>query len=189
VRAAWALAPAALGGLVAMLVAGCSCNTTNSFDDQYCNAYANTPVPAFLVGVVFFAGLFLLIAAFQRLTRPAPSGRAAGRSASSSSVPAGPPWQVRGLEARAASHVLADLADLGVDVKASERFDGAWLIEIRVPRADPPFAYVGTWGPRETGGRDALRAMRERGLVQDAGDGATESGAGGGTASADGSAR
>ena len=178
------LLPAALGGLVAMFVAGCSCNTTNSFDDQYCNAYANTPVPAFLVGAVFFAGLFLLIVLFRRFTRPSPTEPAAGRSASSSAVPAGPPWRVPGLEARAASHVLADLADQGVDVRPSERFDGAWLIEVRVPHADPPFDYVGTWGPREAGSRDALRALRERGLVQDDGDGATEAGA----AQADGSA-
>jgi hypothetical protein len=169
--------PAALGGLVATLVAGCSCNTTNSFDDQYCNAYTNTPVPAFLIGVAFFAVLFLLIAVFQRLTRPAPSEEAARRSAPSSGVPSGPPWRVHGLEVRAPTHVLADLVDQGVDIRASERFDGVWLIEVRVPHADPPFDYVGTWGPREVGSRDALRAMREQGLVQDDGEGASEAGA------------
>lgn len=159
---------AVMGALLTSAVAGCSCNTTNAFDDQYCNTYADiTLLPAFLIGVAFFALLLLAIVAFQRLTRRAPSERSGLPALRGPSFE--PPWRVQGLEARAPSLVLDELADLGVGIRVLERFDGTWLVEVRVPNAHPPFDYMSSWGPLETVSRDALRAMRDRGLVEDDG--------------------
>lgn len=160
------LVAAAVAGFAAIFLGGCSCNTTNTFDDQYCNTYAGiTPLPAFLMGVGFFVFLFLAVVVFQRLTRP-PADVDAEAPSASARAPSGPPWHVNEPDERAPSAVLADLAMQGADVRVSERFDGAWLVEVRVPDTNPPFGFVSTWTTREAASREALHALVGAGLVR-----------------------
>lgn len=159
------LVAAACAGLAAAVVGGCACNTTNSFDQQYCATYSGiTPGPAALMGIGFFVFVLVVGLLFRRLTRPEAAIPSPIREPTGAR--SGPPWSVVDGPGREASLVLRELEAAGAAVSAWERFDGAWMIEVRVPGADPPFEFVSEWGSRERASRDVLEALVAGGLVR-----------------------
>ena len=165
---AWTVA-VATSASSAVILSGCACSTSNSFDQAYCQIYSEiTPGPALAIGAAFFLLVLVAGLASRRLAGPGSESRArADRDADRPSAPAGPPWDVTGLGTRRASEILDELNSNGAAcARMWERYDGKWLVEVSLPAADPPFDFVSTWTTLEEASREAVDALIERGLLR-----------------------
>lgn len=143
----------ALAVIVVLSVAGCSCNAPNTFDQRYCQAYSsNTPLPAFAIGVAFFA-LTLFVWMFIRRRNPADADRTVNPSPGSTTQ------EIDG----SASTTLERLIESGaVAGRILEGFDGRWIVELTFGTGRNTEVFVTNWGDREAACREALEELDRR---------------------------
>jgi hypothetical protein len=173
-RARWggAATAARIGLVVAalVLVTGCSCNANTSLNQIYCEAYeGSTTGPALVVLGAFFIFVVFSIWLFRRIYRPRPLLDFGGRKDEGGEAPAvAPPWTVAGLGTRPAADVLDELSrTAGVVVRASESYEGTWLVDMTVPFVDPPVEFISPWTTHERACQLAIDVLVERDLVRE----------------------
>ena len=150
-----ALGMLAVAVLVVFSVTGCACNAPNTFDQRYCQAYSsNTPLPAFLIGVAFFALTFLVLRFMWRRNR----------GDSSAAVDPSPRAAVREIDGSACATLEPLIEGGAVAGRILEGFDGRWIVELRFGSGRDTEVFVTDWADREAACRDALEELERRQL-------------------------
>lgn len=141
--------------LAAVNLVGCSCNTSNTFDQRYCEAYSDTTLgPAVAIGAAFFA-LTFLVWRFVRRDR-------ANRSAAAT-TDAGTPSAVRPTDGSSCATLEAQIGIGAVEGRVLEGYDGRWLVEVIFVASHGGDAFVTSWTSREAACREALDELERRG--------------------------
>ena len=138
--------------LAAVNLVGCSCNTSNTFDQRYCEAYSDTTLgPAVAIGAAFFA-LTFLVWRFARRDR-------ANRSAADARTPSA----VRPTDGSSCATLQAQIASGAVEGRVLEGYDGRWLVEVIFVASHGGDAFATGWTSREAACREALDELERRG--------------------------
>lgn len=138
----------------ALDLAGCSCNTSNTFDQRYCESYSGTTVvPAFAIGAAFFALTFLVWRFVWRRGRDILGDEAAGGANRTVDSPTdgGPCATLEQL-----------IASATISGRALEGYDGRWVVELTFVGDEGDDVFVTGWTTREAACREALEELDRR---------------------------
>jgi hypothetical protein len=142
--------------MTAFNVAGCSCNTANTFDQRYCEAYSDTAAgpAAVVIGAAFFALTFLVWRFMWRRGGPVSGDDA---------VSTGEPPMNRAMDGAACTNLERVIANTTVSSRVLEGYDSRWVVELTFGRGEGADAYVTAWTTREAACRAALEELERRG--------------------------
>jgi hypothetical protein len=141
--------------VIALVISGCSCNTSNTFDQRYCESYSGTTiVPAVAIGIGFFALTFLVVMYVRRRTRQGPEDEVATNGADS----------VDPSDGGASARLEGLIASGAVAGRILEGYDGRWVVELTDADERGSHAFVTSWSTREAACREALEELERRGL-------------------------
>lgn len=148
-------AAVALVLLAALNLAGCSCNTTNTFDQRYCESYSGTTVvPAVAIGAAFFALTFLVWQLTWRRDRAEPGDKAVGLEA---------PPVARPTDGGACASLEQLIASGAIEGRVLEGYDSRWIVELTFGAGQREDPFVTSWTSREAACQEALEELERRG--------------------------
>ena len=136
--------------VAALVIDGCSCNTSNTFDQRYCESYSGTTiVPAVVIGIGFFALTFLVVMYVRRRIRQAPEDDVATDA----------PDSVDLSDGGASARLEGLIASGAVAGRIVEGYDGRWVVELTDADERGSRAFVTSWSTREAACREALEEV------------------------------
>ena len=146
-------AAAALLGVASTTLSGCACNAPNTFDQRYCEAYADTTLlPAVAIGAVFFLFTYLVWRTVRRRDRPAIQEMPAERPLASVADDA------------ACATLERLIASGAVSGRLLEGYDGRWVVELTGRDTTSTESFITAWGTRDAACREALAELERRGV-------------------------